>query len=182
MHSATFLNFLHAFWNIILETCTVLYCFVLSSNVLSWFCLCAFLRISDWNLDTQTDRQTLGLVGMRLCSQKSKKKSWNCMQAHETACYPLELHISSWNFMQAQETACKPMDLHTSMHSGTFWKVLHAFWNVLHALWNILEPSETFAYKLEGSACILECSACILDCSGTYCMHSGPFWNILHAF
>ena len=34
-------------------------------------------------------------------------RSWNCMQAHGTACKLRELHESSWTCMQAHVTACK---------------------------------------------------------------------------
>ena len=45
------------------------------------------------------------------CSDEER----NCIQAHETACKLMELHVSSWNCMQAEETACKLMDLHASL-------------------------------------------------------------------
>ena len=44
------------------------------------------------------------------CSDKER----NGIQAHETACKPMELHASPWNFMQSQETACKLWELHAS--------------------------------------------------------------------
>ena len=36
--------------------------------------------------------------------------------------------------------------------------------------------------QAHGSACIMEHSAFIFKHPGTFCMHSGIFWNILHAF
>ena len=89
------------------------------------------------------------------CSDKER----NCIQAHETLCKPMELHVISWNFMQDKGPASKLIDLHESscncMQAGPSYKLID-----LHAFWNILEYS---ACILEHSACILEHSACILE-------------------
>ena len=44
------------------------------------------------------------------CSNKER----NCMQAHETACRLIELHVISLNFIKVQETACKLREQHAS--------------------------------------------------------------------
>ena len=45
------------------------------------------------------------------CSDKER----NCIQAHETACKLMELHVSSLNFMKVQGTECKLRELHASL-------------------------------------------------------------------
>ena len=77
MHSGTFWNILHTFWNILHTFWNMLHTF--------WNILHTFWNIlhAVWNIlehseaefqlvhtDRQTDRQTLGLVELRLCSQK----------------------------------------------------------------------------------------------------------------
>ena len=87
------------------------------------------------------------------------------MQAPETACKPMELHVSSWNFMQAQGTACKLMDLQASICNC---RQTHGSACILHTFWNILTHS---AYCLEHARTFW-----------IFFIHSGTFWNILHTF
>ena len=78
------------------------------------------------------------------CSDEER----NCMQAHETVCKLLELHVSSLNLMKAHGTACKLMYLCASFCNCmqvyvTACKLMDllAFWDTLHAFFNILEHS-----------------------------------------
>ena len=83
-------------------------------------------------------------------SSELLRQERNCIQAHETSCKLMELHVRPLNFM----------------------KVLHSLWDILHAFCNILEHSACIL-EHSGTLCMH------FGHSGTFCMHSETFRNIL---
>ena len=67
--------------------------------------------LSQRNMELQSSWDCKQAHGTACKLMKLQASSWNCMQAHGTVCKLMELHASSWNCMQAHETTCKLIEM-----------------------------------------------------------------------